>query len=143
MKVLMPPPGVFQRADLYSRERWRRVQHLANEFWNRWKKEFLQTLQTRQKWIKRQRNLQIGDVVLVRDDDLPRNQWKLARVEETLPSEDSYVRKVTVAIGTHLLDGRGRRTHEVQRLERPIHKLVLIVPQEQEFPAEEPGESAD
>ena len=52
VKVLMPPPGVFQRADLYSRKRWRRVQHLANEFWNRWRREFLQTLQTRQKWIK-------------------------------------------------------------------------------------------
>ena len=118
VKVLMPPPVVFQRADLYSRKRWRRVQHLANEFWNRWKKEFLQTLQTRQKWIKPQRNLRIGDVVLVKDDDLPRNQWKLARVEETLPSEDGYVRKVTVAIGTHLLDSRGRRTHEVQRFRK-------------------------
>ena len=66
-----------------------------------------------------------------------------ALVEETLPSEDGYVRKVIAAIGTYLLDSRGRRTHEVQRLERPIHKLVLIVPQEQEFPAEEPEESAD
>jgi hypothetical protein len=41
--VVLPPPGVFQRADIYSRKRWRRVQHLANEFWDRWRKEFLQT----------------------------------------------------------------------------------------------------
>jgi len=31
-KVVLPPPGVFQSADKYCRKRWRRVQHLANEF---------------------------------------------------------------------------------------------------------------
>ena len=31
-KVVLPPPGSFQSADLYCRKRWRRVQHLANEF---------------------------------------------------------------------------------------------------------------
>ena len=30
-KVVMPPPGVFQRPDLYCRQRWRRVQHKTNE----------------------------------------------------------------------------------------------------------------
>ena len=48
--VLLPPPRDFKRADFYSRKRWCRVQHLANEFWNRWKKDFLQSLQERQKW---------------------------------------------------------------------------------------------
>ena len=95
----------------------------------------MQTLQTRQKWIKPQRNLKIGNIVLVRDDDLPRNQWKLARVDETLPSDDGCIRKVTVAIGTYLLDSRGRRTHEVPRLKRPIHKLVLIVPKTTNSPS--------
>jgi len=51
-QVVLPPPGVFQRADLYSRKPWRRVQHLANEFWQRWRKSFLQSLQSRQKWTK-------------------------------------------------------------------------------------------
>lgn len=56
-RIVLPPPGEFQRADLYLRKRWRRVQHLANEFWVRWKKEFLHTLQLRQKWIRPRRNL--------------------------------------------------------------------------------------
>ena len=81
-KVLMPPPGVFQRADLYLRKRWRRVQHLANEFWQRWRREFLQTLQTRQKWSKPWPNLQRDDVVLVKDEGTTRNVWRLARVED-------------------------------------------------------------
>ena len=49
VKVLMPPPDVFLKEDLYSKKRWRRVQHLANEFWNRWRREFLHTLQNASK----------------------------------------------------------------------------------------------
>ena len=95
----------------------------------------------RQKWAKPQRNLVPGDIVVVKDDHLPRNEWKLARVEQTLPSDDGFVRRVILAVGTRLLDNQGRRTHEVQRLERPVHKLVLILPQDREFPVEEPSES--
>ena len=50
-KWVLPPPGKFQRADMYCRRRWRRVQHLANEFWLRWRGEYLQMLQVRQKWV--------------------------------------------------------------------------------------------
>ena len=38
-KVVLPPPGNFVKNDMYCRKRWRRVQHIANEFWNRWRKE--------------------------------------------------------------------------------------------------------
>ena len=38
-KVILSPPGEFQRADLYSKKRWLRVQHLANKFWTRWRKD--------------------------------------------------------------------------------------------------------
>ena len=34
-KVLLPPPGVFLREDLYLLRRWRRVQRLARVFWDR------------------------------------------------------------------------------------------------------------
>ena len=30
--VIMPPPGVFDRPDLYSRRRWRRVQYVLGNF---------------------------------------------------------------------------------------------------------------
>ena len=57
------------------------------------------------------------------------------------PSDDGFVRKVIVAVGIRLLDNHGRRRHEIQCLERSVHKLVLILPQDQEFPIEEPSES--
>jgi len=36
--VILAPPGNFQGADVYSKKRWRRVQQLADEFWQRWRK---------------------------------------------------------------------------------------------------------
>ena len=66
-KVVMPQPGEFLRADEFSRRHWRRVQHIANEFWQKWKK-FLSTLQSRQKWNKNRREFMIGDIVLLKVD---------------------------------------------------------------------------
>ena len=126
-KVVLPPPSSFQRADQYSKKRWRRVQYLANEFWNKWKKEYVQSLQLRQKWTKPRRNIQVNDIVIVKDPNLPRNQWKLARVSETMPGEDGHVRKVSLAIADPLLDCQGKRTKAVTYVERPVHNLVLLV----------------
>ena len=129
--VVPPPPGEFQRADVYSRKRWRRVQYLTNEFWNRWRKEFLQSLQIRQKWIRPKRNLQRGDVVIVSDEILSRNQWKLGRVVEVYASEDNLIRKVKLAMADSTLDNKGRRRRSVSHLVRPVHKLVLLLANEE------------
>ena len=48
-QVVMTLTGVFGTPDINCRKRWRRVQHISNEFWSRWRKEFLATLQDRQK----------------------------------------------------------------------------------------------
>lgn len=61
----------------------------------------------RQNWIKRQLNLLIGDIVLlIKDENTPRNAWKLARVEEVFPSKDSQVRKVKLAIAASNLNNK-------------------------------------
>ena len=126
-KVVLPPPGVFQSADKYCRKRWRRVQHLANEFWIRWKKEYLLSLQQRQKWTKPRRNMCVGDIVIIKgDDDVPRIKWQLARVAETYESADGYVRKVKVAVADCSIDNHGKRTKPVKFLDRPVQKLVLL-----------------
>ena len=107
--VVFPLPGEFQRADLYSRKRWRRVQYLDNQFWLCWRKEYLQSLQTRNKWSKDQRSLSVGNVVIVSEPYVPRNQWSLARVVETFQSDDRLVRSVKVQVGNRCLDRHGRR----------------------------------
>ncbi|XP_078382421.1 uncharacterized protein LOC144665122 [Oculina patagonica] len=127
-KVVLPPPGSFQPADMYCRKRWRRVQHLANEFWTRWRKEFLLSLQQRQKWTRPRRNLLVDDVVLIKDENLPRNAWQLARVSAIYPSSAGQVRKVQIALADSCLDNKGKRVNSVRHLERPVQKLVLLMP---------------
>lgn len=105
-KIILPPPRVSQDVDKYSRKQWRRVQHLTNEFWTRWRKEFLHALQERQKWVRPRRNMQTGDVVLVKDDNTPRYQWQLARVTEAQRGNDGLVRKVNLEVEDHQLSAR-------------------------------------
>ena len=135
--ILLPPPGQFLRNDIYSRKRWRRVQFLANEFWNRWRKEFLSSLQSRQKWTAPKRNMCVGDIVIVKDDNAPRNLWRLGRILETYPESDGFVRKVRLSVGTLNLDRNGVRKSKLSELERPIHKLILLKETE-DVPADEP-----
>ena len=111
--VLLPPPGEFERADLYCKRRWRRVQHLANEFWSRWRADFLPTLQERRKWTSPRDNLREGDVVLVIDDDTPRSRWPVGRVIFVRAGNGGLVHAVCVAVS-----GSQR--------ERPVHKVIRL-----------------
>jgi hypothetical protein len=125
--VVVAPPGEFASSDGYSRKRWKRIQYLANVFWDRWKKEYVLQLQERDKWLKSKRNLQIGDIVLVLDDNVPRNQWKVAKVTEVYPSFDGLVRKVKVQLGDPSLSASGKRSKSPSFLERTVQKLVLLL----------------
>ena len=126
-KVLLPPPGDFVREDVFSRKRWRRVQYLLNQFWLRWRKEYLQNLQVRTKWNSSRRNVKNGDVVLIKDDNVIRAEWLLARVEEAYLSEDGHVRSVKVRLANRHLNSQGKPSGKVSYLERPIQKIVLLV----------------
>ena len=75
------------------RHQWQVARTLVDQFWDRWSKEYLHTLQQRQKWQKPRPDLYVGQIVLMKNDTAPRDQWQLARVEETGPSP---VRRVTV-----------------------------------------------
>ena len=66
-KLVMLPPGVFGGPDLYCRRRWKMVPHISNEFWSPWRKEFLASLQEKQKWIATRRNFSMGDIMILKD----------------------------------------------------------------------------
>jgi hypothetical protein len=107
------PCGEFTQHDNYTRRRWRQVQFLADSFWGRWKKEYLTSLQERQKWLYPKTNVSVGDVVLLVDSS-PRNSWSLGRIVETVPDKKGLVRVVHVKTKTNVLV-------------RPIHKLCRIL----------------
>ena len=105
-------PGKFDQADVYRR-RWRCVQHLANEFWNRWIREYLPELQQRQKWFGSKRNVRVGDLVLITQENTPRGLWPIGLVIDVHESQDGLVRAVEVQTKS-------------AKLVRPITKIVLL-----------------
>lgn len=82
---------------------------------------------TRKCNIKDKRNTQVNDIVILQDDNSPRNQWKLARVTEVYPSADGRVRKVQLLISDSTLDKNGKRTVNPVYLDRPVHRTVLLL----------------
>ena len=49
-------------------------------------------LHLRQKWRQEQRDITVGDTVLVVANDTPRGKWPMARVTNVYPGKDGHVR---------------------------------------------------
>ncbi|XP_015123486.1 uncharacterized protein LOC107045668 [Diachasma alloeum] len=126
--------------------RWNLVTRIVQQFWSRWSKECLQRYQAIYKWKTRQQNIEVGNMVLMVDDNLPPAQWPIARVIATRPGADGLTRVATVRtskaeVGRHQ-DGSPNlqnitAAHSV--FDRPITKLCLlpIDPPTPEQPPEE------
>ena len=101
-----------ERGDVFQK-RWRYAQLIVDQFWKRWIREYLPTLNQRQKWLTAKPNMEIGDLVLVVDETTSRGEWPLGRVTDRRIGRDGLVRSVRV------------QTRKAQ-LVRPITKLVHL-----------------
>ncbi|XP_070075760.1 uncharacterized protein [Drosophila takahashii] len=93
--------------------RWQHLKAQHQQFSSRWKEEYLKELHKRNKWLSPSRNLQVDDMVVIKDDNLPSNDWRLGRIVAAIPGADTRVRVVDI------LTSRGT-------IQRPVHKLVLL-----------------
>ena len=107
------PFGSYSDKDICSRKRWRQVQTLADHYWKRFRKEYLPLLTKRGKWLKEERNIEVGDMVLLAETNVPRGYWQLARVIEVYPGEDGVVRVAEVKTKSG-------------KLTRPVAKLCVL-----------------
>ena len=83
----------------------RRSQHLnltLNRFWKRWKNEYLLELREAHRHNKGTdaAPVQVGDVVVIHNENQPRGFWKLARVERTIVGRDGKIRGAEVQVAT-------------------------------------------
>ena len=92
-------PTTVDETQFSPRKRWRRIQELVRHFWQRWLREWLPGLSIRRKWHREQRDVHVGEVVLVISPDTPRGNWPLGRVLEVYPGDDGRVRVVKVQVG--------------------------------------------
>ena len=103
---LLEPPSLNYRKpsdenELTLSERYKFIEKLKDSFWNLWNKQYLTELYERHtKQGKTPVNMRIpklGQVVLIKDEKLPRRQWKLGRIMSLKISDrDGKIREVTV-----------------------------------------------
>ncbi|XP_055590945.1 uncharacterized protein LOC129743026 [Uranotaenia lowii] len=88
-----------------------RLQH----FWTRWRKEYLSQLQGRTKRWKQAVPIKVGQLVVIRDENLPPLRWRTGRITDVHPGTDGVVRVVT------LKTANGTTT-------RAVEKICLLPP---------------
>ena len=112
------PVDVFHSSDQLKND-WRYTQVAAQQFWERFVKEYLATLQPRQKWTRLLSSFKVGDVVLVKEARMNyRPQYPKALITGLYPGPDGNVRNVKIRYA----DGRTlvRDTRKLVPLERHI-----------------------
>ncbi|XP_043865078.1 uncharacterized protein LOC122757320 [Drosophila mojavensis] len=112
------PPSSFSEPNLtglnFNRlDAWQRVSYLQQVFWTRWRDEYLNLLQQRAKWRTSKPGLAVGNIVLVKDENLPSLKWPLARIIELIPGSDGVARVALLKT-------------EVGEIRRATNKLCLL-----------------
>ena len=95
--------------------RWHLCQGIVRHFWKRWSGEYLATLRRFTKWNYPSRNASVGDLVVLREDNVVPAKWPLARIVKVHPGQDGLVRVVSVKTGSGVY-------------KRPITKIALLLP---------------
>ena len=120
------PPGLFTKHDNYVARRWKQVQYLSDLFWQRYRKQYLPLLQERQKWHRSNYTYKVGDLVILTDQNLPRNQWSLGKITAVYPDIKGVVRVVKIKVAKYKNEKSPNAKFGCVELERPTSKIILI-----------------
>ena len=106
-------PDVFWDNKINYRKKWCAVQAVTNMFRSCWLKEYLPMLVQRRKWNYPTQNLNVGNLVVIQTDNIPRSHWPLGHIIETYPRVDGVVWTVKVKMPSN-------------ELLQPVQKLCLL-----------------
>jgi hypothetical protein len=108
-------------------KRFENVQRTQQEFWKRWIEEVFPEKLRQSKWKREKRDLRVGDIVLRKDETAAGQTYKYAKVIRVQVSSDGKVRAADIE---YKLPGKS----VFRTTTRPIHKLVLVIPVEEQGP---------
>lgn len=111
--LVIPPDYNFEMSTISTLKRWQLTQRMVQDFWRRWSSEYLTQLNQRYKWAKVSPEPNIGDIVLVKEDNLPPAKWLYGRIEAKHPGPDNITRVVTIRCKNNLI-------------KRAISKLLIL-----------------
>ncbi|CAB3236889.1 unnamed protein product [Arctia plantaginis] len=107
------PEEPLEDKPLSSLRRFQLIKALSQRFWTLWTNSYLHTLQTRSKWLSPSSAPRVGELVLIKEDNLPPLQWRLGRIIRTIPGKDGVVRVVDLDTATG-------------HLRRPVFKIARL-----------------
>jgi hypothetical protein len=112
--------------------RFENVQRTQQEFWKRWIEEVFPEMLKQNKWTRDKKDLKVGDIVLRKDETAAGQTYKYARVTKVHISADRRVRAADIE---YKLPGEA----SFRMTTRPFHKLVMVLPVEEQAVASEQG----
>ncbi len=113
-------------------KRLKYLEDIKVEFWKKWMAQVFQGQVLAQKWRKQHQDVQVDDVVLVKNETAAGVEYQRGRVVEAIPGEDGHVRSVQVEY-----ENSGERV--LRRTLRLIQNLVVIVPADYRFEDDKTG----
>ncbi|GBN84452.1 hypothetical protein AVEN_34471-1 [Araneus ventricosus] len=76
--------------------RWQLLTKKVQTIWKHCSKNYLNNLQQRHRWLFEKNNLKIGDMVLIKEDNIPVSNWPLGRIVKLYPGKDNIIRVVDI-----------------------------------------------
>ncbi|XP_047996432.1 uncharacterized protein LOC125234263 [Leguminivora glycinivorella] len=98
--LLSVPEYNFEDIPNSRLNRFNLIQAMSQRLWRKWSEQYLHSLQMRRKWTSPTDPPQLGDLVLIKEENLPPLKWKLGRIEDLLPGKDGVVRVVRLKTST-------------------------------------------
>ena len=93
--IALPSPDL-STTNCNRLDRYAKLEQMRQHFWMRWQHEYITELQHRTKWRKPDTVLRIGDMVLIKDNNLPPLKWKIGRIEALHMGNDGVSRVADV-----------------------------------------------
>lgn len=97
------PEYPFRDVNSNRLSRFELLQQLTQSFWSRWNLEYLHLLQQRVKWTDKTNPPKVGDLVLLKDANLPPLHWRRGRIVKLYPGADGVPRFSEVMVGNSIL----------------------------------------
>lgn len=99
----MPP---HHKEDPELRKRAKYLRRCKEAMWRSWTKEYLRGLREWQnlKHKRSSRSVEVGDVVIIKDENKDRHKWRLGIVEEPIAGRDGIARAVRLRAGKKHLE---------------------------------------
>lgn len=78
-RVVQPLAEDLSELPMSRLKQYKIIEKIHQDFWKTWRRDYIGTLQNRYKWNQKEKSLQVGDLVVMKEN-MPPGTWPIARV---------------------------------------------------------------